>query len=152
MQANAPLTIQGQGIPSIVLDISGKLMKNGYQAFIVGGAIRDSLLGFEVKDWDVATDATPEKIYYLFPGMTIFHLKHGTVTLVYRGKNFEVTAFRGKEGFGHSIEEDLAHRDFTFNALAYDIINRRIIDPFGGKKDMANKVGRAVMNPFERFQ
>ncbi|NOQ96033.1 MAG: HD domain-containing protein [Desulfobacterales bacterium] len=152
MQANAPLTIQGQGIPSIVLDISRKLMKNGYQAFIVGGAIRDSLLGFEVKDWDVATNAMPEKIYDLFPGMTRFHLKHGTVTLVYRGKNYEVTAFRGKEGFGHNIEEDLAHRDFTFNALAYDIINRRIIDPFGGKKDMANKVVRAVLDPLERFQ
>jgi tRNA nucleotidyltransferase (CCA-adding enzyme) len=152
MQTNAPLTIQGQGIPSIVLDISGKLMKNGYQAFIVGGAIRDSLLGFEVKDWDVATNAMPEKIYDLFPGMRRFHLKHGTVTLVYRGKNFEVTAFRGKEGFGHSIEEDLAHRDFTFNALAYDIINRRIIDHFGGKKDMTNKVVRAVLNPLERFQ
>jgi tRNA nucleotidyltransferase (CCA-adding enzyme) len=151
MQANAPLTIQGQGIPCIVLDISGKLIKNGYQAFIVGGAIRDSLLGFEVKDWDVATNAMPEKIYDLFPGMTRFHLKHGTVTLVYRGKNFEVTAFRGKEGFGHSIEEDLAHRDFTFNAMAYDITNRRIIDPFGGKKDISEKVVRAVLNPFERF-
>jgi len=146
------LTINSEKIPSIVLDISGKLMKNGYQAFIVGGAIRDSLLGFKVKDWDVATNAMPEKIYDLFPGMTRFHLKHGTVTLVFRGKNFEVTAFRGKEGFGHSIEEDLAHRDFTFNALAYDIINRRIIDPFGGKKDMANKVVRAVLNPLERFQ
>ena len=151
MQASAPLAIQGQGIPSIVLDILGKLMKNGYQAFIVGGAIRDSLLGFEVKDWDVATNAMPEKIYDLFPGMTRFHLKHGTVTLVYRGKNFEVTGFRGKEGFGHSIEEDLAHRDFTFNALAYDIISKRFIDPFGGKKDMANKVVRAVLNPLERF-
>ena len=151
MQASAPLAIQGQGIPSIVLDISRKLIKSGYQAFIVGGAIRDSLLGFKVKDWDVATNAMPEKIYDLFPGMTRFHLKHGTVTLVYGGKNFEVTTFRGKEGSGHSIEEDLAHRDFALNAMAYDITNRRIIDPFGGKKDMANKVVRAVLNPLERF-
>jgi len=146
------LTINRERIPGIVLDISEKLMKNGYQAFIVGGAIRDSLLALEVKDWDVATNAMPEKIYDLFPCMTRFHLKHGTVTLVYRGKNFEVTAFRGKKGFGYSIEEDLAHRDFTFNALAYDIIHRRIIDPFGGKKDMANKVVRAVLDPLERFQ
>jgi tRNA nucleotidyltransferase (CCA-adding enzyme) len=151
MQAKAPFTITSQVIPCSVLDILRRLMKSGYQALIVGGAIRDSLLGFEVKDWDVATNAMPEKIYDLFPGMTRFHLKHGTVTLVYKGKNFEVTAFRGKEGFGHSIEEDLAHRDFTFNALAYDVINRRIIDPFGGRKDIAGKVVRAVLNPLERF-
>ena len=152
MQASAPLAIQGQGIPSIVLDISQKLIKSGYQAFIVGGAIRDSLLGFEVKDWDVATDAIPERIRELFSDITSFFLKHGTVTLVYRGKNFEVTAFRGKKGFGHSIVEDLAHRDFTFNAMAYDIANRRIIDSFGGKKDISEKVVRAVLNPLERFQ
>jgi len=153
MQANAPLTItiQGQKIPSIVLHISQRLMENGYQAFIVGGALRDSLLGSRAKDWDVATDATPERVHDLFGEMTRFDLKHGTVTLVSRGRHFEVTTFRGTEGYGGSIEEDLAHRDFTFNAMAYDITHKRIIDPFGGKEDMKKKVVRAVLDPIDRF-
>jgi tRNA nucleotidyltransferase (CCA-adding enzyme) len=139
-------------IPDIVLKISERLIKNGYQAFIVGGAIRDSVLGCQVKDWDVATDATPDSIHDLFPEMTRFNLKHGTVTLVSEGSHFEVTTFRGTEGFSLRIEEDLAHRDLTINAMAYDITNKRIIDPFGGQRDIEGKVVRAVLNPSERFQ
>jgi len=146
------LTINSEKIPDIVLDISGKLLKNGYQAFIVGGAIRDSLRGCQAKDWDVATNAKPDRIRDLFPEMTSFNLKHGTVTLVFKGRHFEVTTFRGGGGFGESIEEDLAHRDFTVNAMAYDITNKKIIDPFGGEMDMTKKVVRAVLNPSERFQ
>jgi poly(A) polymerase/tRNA nucleotidyltransferase (CCA-adding enzyme) len=138
-------------IPDMVLDISQRLTKSGYQAFIVGGAIRDSLLGLRAKDWDVATDAKPDNIHDLFPEMTRFNLKHGTVTLVSEGRHFEVTTFRGTEGFSLHIEEDLAHRDFTFNAMAYNISNKRIIDPFGGKEDMKDKVVRAVLNPLDRF-
>ena len=151
MQANTPLTIQGQKIPSIILDISRRLIENGCQAFIVGGALRDSLLGCQAKDWDVATDATPERVHDLFREMTRFDLKHGTVTLVSRRRHFEVTTFRGTDGYGVSIEEDLAHRDFTFNAMAYDITHKRIIDAFGGKEDMKKKVVRAVLNPLDRF-
>ena len=145
------MTIIRQKIPDIVLNISKRLMENGYQAFIVGGAIRDSLLGCQAKDWDVATNAIPDRICDLFPEMTSFNLKHGTVTLVSEGSHFEVTTFRGSGGFGESIEEDLAHRDFTFNAMAYDIINKRIIDPFEGKQDIKKKLVRAVLNPIERF-
>ncbi len=151
MQDKVSLTIEGKKIPHTVLNISRKLMKNGYQAFIVGGAIRDSLLGCPAKDWDVATDAKPDRIRDLFPEMTSFNLKHGTVTLVFKGRHFEVTTFRGTGGFGASIKEDLAHRDFTFNAMAYDITNKKIIDPFGGKVDMTKKIVRAVLNPSERF-
>jgi tRNA nucleotidyltransferase/poly(A) polymerase len=146
-----PLTINKEKIPDIVLDISQRLIKNGYQAFIVGGALRDSVLGTQAKDWDVATNAMPDRIRDLFPEMTSFNLKHGTVTLVSKGKHFEVTTFRGSGGFGLSIEEDLAHRDFTFNAMAYDITHKRIIDPFEGKQDIKKKVVRAVLNPSERF-
>jgi len=135
----------------MVFNISKRLLKNGYQAFIVGGAIRDSLLGCQVKDWDVATNAMPDRIRDLFPEMTSFNLKHGTVTLVFRGRHFEVTTFRGTEGFSLRIEEDLAHRDFTFNAMAYDIANKQIIDLFGGQRDIEGKVVRAVLNPIERF-
>jgi len=147
-----PLTINNENIPEIVWKISERLIKSGYKAFIVGGAIRNSMLGCQVKDWDVATDATPDKIRELFPEMTRFNLKHGTVTLVSEGRHFEVTTFRGTEGFSSSIEEDLAHRDLTFNAMAYNISNKRIIDPFGGKADISKKVVRAVLNPSERFQ
>ncbi len=151
MQDKKPLAIEGQKIPSIVLDISRRLIESGYQAFIVGGALRDSLLGSHAQDWDVATDARPEKIHDLFREMTRFDLKHGTVTLVFRRRHYEVTTFRGTGGFGSSIEEDLAHRDLTFNAMAYDITSKRIIDPFGGKGDIVKKVVRAVLNPTERY-
>ncbi|UCF73958.1 MAG: CCA tRNA nucleotidyltransferase, partial [Deltaproteobacteria bacterium] len=151
MQDKKGLTIEGQRIPSIVLDISRRLTEGGYQAFIVGGALRDSLLGYQAKDWDVATNARPDRIHGLFPDMTRFDLKHGTVTLVFRRRHFEVTTYRGTGGYGASIEEDLSHRDFTFNAMAYDVTSKRIIDPFGGKKDIIKKVVRAVLNPKERY-
>jgi tRNA nucleotidyltransferase (CCA-adding enzyme) len=152
MADKAPLYMQGRRIPDTVLHISRRLIENGHRAYIVGGALRDSLLDFQIKDWDVATDATPDIIHKLFAEATRFNLKHGTVTLVYKGRHFEVTTFRGKGGFGHSIEEDLAHRDFTFNAMAFDTTQKRIIDPFGGRKDMAEKVVRAVLDPLERFE
>ena len=145
------MTINREKIPAIVLDISRRLIKSGYQAFIVGGALRDSLLGSHAQDWDVATDAPPEKIHELFPEMTRFSLKHGTVTLVFKGRHFEVTTFRGTEGYGVSIEEDLSRRDFTFNAMAYDITSKRIIDPFGGKEDIGKKIVRAVLNSIKRY-
>ncbi|MFO8165407.1 MAG: CCA tRNA nucleotidyltransferase [Desulfatiglandales bacterium] len=132
--------------------ISERLIKSGYQAFIVGGAIRDSLLGCQINDWDVATNATPNIIRGLFPELTSFTLKHGTVTLVSQGRHFELTTFRGIDGFSSSIDEDLAHRDFTFNAIAYDINAKRIIDPFGGQRDIEEKLVRAVLNPSQRFQ
>jgi len=146
------LTIQAQKIPDTILKISKKLIKSGHQAFIVGGAVRDSVLGRQVKDWDVATDAKPDRIRGLLPEMISFNLKHGTVTLVSNGRNFEVTTFRGIGGFSSRIEEDLAHRDFTFNAMAYDIAHKRTIDPFEGKQDIKKKLVRAVLNPSERFQ
>lgn len=152
MQDKHRLAIQAQQIPPVVLDISRRLMGKGYQAFIVGGALRDSLLGQQAQDWDVATDARPEDIHELFSDMTRFDLKHGTVTLVFRKRHCEVTTYRGTGGYGASIEGDLSHRDFTFNAMAYDITNKRIIDPFGGKEDMTRNVVRAVLNPIERYK
>lgn len=153
MKTHTSLIIEDDRIAPAVLDISRRLTRDGYQAFLVGGAIRDFLLGFQAKDWDVATNATPEIIRDLFPTTKSFHLKHGTITLVIEGTHFEVTTFRGPEGgIGSSIEEDLAHRDFTLNAMAYDLIGARIIDPFGGAEDIRRKVVRAVLNPIERFQ
>jgi poly(A) polymerase/tRNA nucleotidyltransferase (CCA-adding enzyme) len=144
-----PLAIDKDKIPAVVSGITTKLLANGYQAFLVGGAIRDFLLGVQAKDWDVATNATPEEIRRLFSTTRSFHLKHGTITLVAGGKHIEVTTFRAPAG---GIEEDLAHRDFTINAVAYDLMGERIIDPFGGMKDIRRKVVRAVLDPIGRFR
>ncbi len=153
MKTHASFILEGHRLPPAVLEISRRLTGDGYQAFLVGGAIRDSMLGFQAKDWDVATNATPEIIRDLFPATKSFHLKHGTITLVIGGRHFEVTTFRGPEGgISSSIEEDLAHRDFTINAMAYDFMEGIIIDPFGGRQDIRRKVVRAVLNPKERFQ
>jgi len=145
-------TINKTSIPDKVLEISNTLITNGFSAFIVGGAVRDSLLGFHVKDWDVTTNASPDKIKKLFHYMKSFSLKHETVTLVSRGYHFEVTTFRGKENCAASIEEDLSHRDFTLNAMAYGIVDKAIIDPFQGQRDIRKKIIRAVGDPLERFQ
>jgi poly(A) polymerase/tRNA nucleotidyltransferase (CCA-adding enzyme) len=145
--------IQDDRIPAPVWEISQRLTKGGYQAFLVGGAIRDFLLGFQAKDWDVATNATPETIRHLFPTTRCFRLKHETITLLIGGTHYEVTTFRGPGGgIGSGIEEDLAHRDFTINAMAYDLIGLRIIDPFGGMEDIRRRVVRGVLRPIERFQ
>ena len=152
MQDSTSLAIQGQVIPDFVLSITRRLIEHGHRAYIVGGALRDALLGNEPKDWDVATDAAPDRIHHLFHDLTRFDLKHGTVTLVYQRRHYEVTTFRGATGFGQNIEEDLAHRDFTFNAMAYDTTHKRSIDPYNGRSDLTGRVVRAVLNPSERFQ
>jgi len=152
MQDNTSPAIEGQTVPDFVLSITRRLIQHGHQAYIVGGALRDALLGNEPKDWDVATDAAPNTIHHLFHDLTRFDLQHGTVTLVHQRRHYEVTTFRGETGFGPNIEEDLAHRDFTFNAMAYDTTDGKTIDPFDGRSDITRKVVRAVLNPSERFQ
>jgi len=105
-----------------------------------------------VTDWDITTSAPPEAIKSLFQDIRSFSLKHETVTLVKRGEHYEVTCFRGSDGQGKTLEEDLSHRDFTINAMAYDAREKRIIDPYGGRKDISRKLIRAVVNPEKRFQ
>jgi len=152
MQDNTSPAIEGQTVPDFVLSITSRLIQHGHQAYIVGGALRDALLGNEPKDWDVATDAMPNTIHHLFHDLTRFDLKHGTVTLVHQRRHYEVTTFKGKIGFGRNIEEDLAHRDFTFNAMAFDTIDGKIIDPFNGRGDITGRLVRAVLNASERFR
>ena len=103
-------------------------------------------------DWDVATSAPPEAIKSLFQHVTNFSLKHGTITLVHEGRPFEVTPYKGSGHFGTHITEDLGHRDFTINAMAYDAVKEEVLDPWGGRKDIERKVVRAVRDPKERFQ
>lgn len=151
-------------IPEDVLDVFQKLNLQGHQAFMVGGWVRDSLLGRFAKDFDVATDARPEQVQTLFKGFAVpTGLKHGTVTVLTKEKTpVEVTTFRSdglcSDGrhpdavrFVQTIEEDLARRDFTMNAIAWDPLAQRFVDPFRGRFDLDRRLVRAVGDPKERF-
>jgi poly(A) polymerase/tRNA nucleotidyltransferase (CCA-adding enzyme) len=155
-------------IPKEVESTVSRLEKAGFEAFIVGGCVRDILLGAEPGDWDVATSAKPEEIQKVFPE-SFYENKFLTVTVLTESKNpklkeIEITTYR-KEAkytdkrhpdevrFAGSLEEDLARRDFTVNAMAVtlDKAARKIRDPFGGQKDLKTKTIRSVGDPQERF-
>lgn len=138
----------------------------GYQAYLVGGCVRDLLLGTKPKDWDICTDASPEKVMEIFKKTIPTGLQHGTVTVVLGEgveNHFEVTTFR-VEGeytdgrrpeevvFVKNVEEDLARRDLTINAIAFNPISDEIIDPFKGMEDLEVGFIRAVGSPEERFK
>ncbi|PTM58743.1 CCA tRNA nucleotidyltransferase [Desmospora activa] len=138
-----------------------KLERAGYQAFLVGGCVRDRLRGVEPADYDVATDAHPEAVMALFPGTAPTGLAHGTVTVTAEGAAVEVTTFRREAGYSDhrrpdevqfvsDLTEDLARRDFTINAMAEDL-RGQVMDPFGGQEDLKRKTIRAVGEPLERF-
>lgn len=147
------------------VDVCAILQNQGHQAFIVGGCTRDLLLGLTPKDWDITTDASPKQVMQLFPKTIPTGLQHGTVTVCWGEgveNHFEVTTFRVegeyKDGrrpeevtFVKNVEEDLARRDLTINAIAYDPIHRRIVDPFEGEKDLRMGIIRAVGDPLIRF-
>jgi tRNA nucleotidyltransferase (CCA-adding enzyme) len=138
--------------PDFVKTVLGRLHRRGHEAYIVGGAVRDVCMNQHVTDWDITTSAPPEAIESVFHDIKRFSLKHETVTLVEQSRHYEVTCFRGQDGRGETIEEDLSHRDFTINAMAYDMATKRIIDPYGGRKDILRGLIRAVGNPEDRFR
>ncbi len=116
---------------------------------MVGGAVRDALLGRPASDWDVATSASTALIRKLFGEYRPFTLKHATVSLVHGGRLFEVTPFRGA---GRSLRQDLAARDFTLNALAWTPRGNRVLDPWGGRADIAGGLIRATVSPADRLR
>lgn len=132
--------------PAQVLEIISRLDQAGHGAFIVGGALRDLILGRPVQDWDVATSASPAQVSALFPRVIPTGARHGTVTVRLEGQNIEVTSFRGK-----SILEDLSHRDFTLDAMAYDPRSNSILDPYRGKQDAEAGLLRAVGEASQRM-
>lgn len=151
-------------LPKVVTDFLNLFKKNGFQIYIVGGAIRDLLLKKEVNNWDFATDARPEEIIKLLPD-SFYDNKFGTVSIPQEIEGekslFEVTTFRKEaeyKDFRHpekiewaeTIEKDLARRDFTINALAYD--GKELIDPYHGQEHLKKKLIVAVGNPEERFK
>ena len=135
----------------------------GYAAYAVGGCVRDSLLGRTAHDWDLCTSALPQQVMELFGAEHCIPtgLQHGTVTIKYGGQLYETTTFRTEGSytdgrhpdevqFVPDVREDLARRDFTINAMAYNAAEG-LVDPFGGQKDLQNGLLRAVGEPQQRF-
>lgn len=149
-------------IPSHVEYIIGKLNQNGYEAFAVGGCVRDTLLGRTPGDWDITTSARPEQVKALFRRTIDTGIQHGTVTVMLDRTGYEVTTYRidgeyedGRHPrqveFTSDLLEDLKRRDFTINAMAYSH-ETGIVDAFGGMEDLEKRVIRCVGEPMERFE
>lgn len=153
-------------VPAEVSKVSQGLREAGYEAYLVGGCVRDLLIGRDPKDWDVTTNATPEQIQAVFPD-SFYENDFGTVGVKTGSDSpalaiIEVTPYRtesaysdkrrpDKVEFGASLPEDLARRDFTVNAIALDESKGQIIDPYEGQKDIKDKLIRAVGIATERF-
>ncbi len=140
------------------------LKSSGQEAYIVGGSVRDMIMGIEAHDYDITTSATPDQIKKAFWGFTVIEtgIKHGTVTFLYEKEPIEVTTYRidgdykdsrhpESVEFTKKLDQDLSRRDFTMNALVYNE-DEGIIDLFGGKSDIENKIIRAIGDPEKRFQ
>ena len=149
-------------IPQEVRKVSDLLSKAGFEHFLVGGCVRDILLGREPKDWDITTEATPEEIQEVFPD-SFYENAFGTVGVKTEMGIIEVTPYRLESGYtdarhpdkvewGTRLEEDLARRDFTMNAIAYDLKTGEVVDPYEGRKDIERKVIRTVGSAEERFR
>lgn len=151
-------------IPQEVIAVGRTLNARGHQAYLVGGSLRDLILGRTPSDYDIATDARPEEVAALFPRTVPVGVAFGSVLVEAGTWGFvDVTTFRkdleyvdgrrprGVE-FGASIEDDLARRDFTVNALAWEMGDGRLVDPFGGLQDLREGIIRAVGDPARRFR
>ena len=150
-------------MPESVSMVLNRLLGAGYDAYVVGGALRDMLLGRAAHDWDVATSALPEETARIFSDLSVIKtgLQHGTVTVLVDHEPIEVTTFRIDGDyldarhptgvtFTRCIEEDLARRDFTVNAMAYNNM-RGLVDLYGGRQDLSNGLIRAVGQAEKRF-
>ena len=149
-------------LPPLLIEFGKIFSSAGFKAYLVGGAVRDMFMKKPAHDWDVATNATPQDVIKLFKFVVPTGIEHGTVTVHYKGVEIEVTTFRTESGYSDgrhpdsvnyaaTIEEDLARRDFTMNAIAASLEDGLIVDPYGGHEDIKNKVIRTVGLPHERF-
>lgn len=149
----------------IILDEAKKIIKqleeNGFEAFFVGGCVRDYVLNKKAKDWDITTNALPEDIKKIFDNTIDTGIEHGTVTVVLNKKNFEVTTYRidgeycnfrhpKQVFFSDKIYEDLSRRDFTINAIAFNE-EKGFVDPFFGLEDIKKRIIKGVGEPNKRF-
>lgn len=143
--------------------LSSTLVENGFECFLVGGSVRDLVMGIPVYDYDFATNAHPSQVMKLFKKVVPTGIKHGTVTILMRHSQYEITTYRtdGKYTDGRhpdavtystSLKEDIQRRDFTINGLAYNVLGNEVIDYTDGMKDIEQKVIRTIGDPLERFR
>ena len=148
-------------VPADAEQIIEKLNEHGFEAYVVGGCVRDSLLGKEPEDWDITTSAKPEEVKAIFSRTIDTGIQHGTVTVMLNRQGYEVTTYRvdgeyedGRHpksvDFTTSLLEDLKRRDFTINAMAYNG-REGLVDAFGGMEDLENRVIRCVGSAVNRF-
>lgn len=149
-------------IPKTIKTFSSVFHEHGHHLYIVGGAVRDHLLGRESSDFDFATDALPGEVMAMFRHVIPTGIEHGTVTVLYAGEQFEVTTFRTETGYSDSrhpdevhfvrdLSEDLSRRDFTMNAIAVDTQGGSYIDEHEGMRDIEDRYIRAIGDPHTRF-
>ena len=149
-------------VPPAVSRFARVLTDAAHAAYLVGGAVRNLLQGRPPSDWDIATDATPDRVQRLYRRTIPTGIRHGTVTVLFAGERFEVTTFRTEAtysdgrrpdsvSFAGTIEEDLARRDFTINAMAMDLASGALRDPHGGRADLAARRLCTVGSARERF-
>lgn len=169
--------IEIKSIPSYILEVYKKLASNDYEVYLVGGCVRDLLLKRNITDWDMTTNATPEQILKLFPD-GFYDNQFGTVGIALATEQLsedikkgviEITTYRTEKNYtdnrhpeivewGKTLEEDLQRRDFTINAIALSLMTNdqlpivKLIDPFNGKKDLEQKMIKAVGDPNQRFK
>ncbi len=146
---------------NIALQIIQTLRQNGHEAYFVGGSVRDLLLKKNPKDFDIATDAVPDRVKALFPRTIPVGAQFGVMIVVEGGENFEIATFRADHGYQDgrrpsSVEftnakEDAIRRDFTVNGLFYDPVTKKVLDWVGGQKDLKKKIIRAIGDPKKRF-
>ncbi len=149
-------------VSKTIREFASVFKDNGFELYVVGGAVRDFLLGLENHDYDFCTDALPEQVIKIFKKTIPTGIEHGTVTVLFKGNSFEVTTYRTESDYTDSrhpdsvryvrnLAEDLSRRDFTVNAFAANCNDGKITDLFEGEKDLKNKIIRAIGNPEERF-
>ena len=148
--------------PRYVRQVLTTLQARGHLACLVGGCVRDMIMGVHPHDWDVSTSALPEEVMEIFPRTLPLGLRHGTVTVILQSRKVEVTTFRSETSYSDhrhpdavqfvgDLTADLSRRDFTMNAIAIPP-DGLIVDPFGGVQDIQNKLIRCVGEPERRFE
>ena len=149
-------------IPEILKKMNRIFEENGFEAYLVGGAVRDTILGKTASDWDLTTNAKPQDVIRMFRRVIPTGIAHGTVTVHFMKKEIEVTTYRcdGKYSdgrhpdeiqFASNIEDDLSRRDFTINAIASSLKDGSVVDPFSGESDIKAKTIRTVGKAYDRF-
>ena len=156
------LKLKTYPVPDVIQEFASIFTKNSHQLYIVGGAVRDFFLCRPISDYDFCTDATPEQVIEMFRSVIPTGIKHGTVTVRFRGNSFEVTTFRTEGPYSDQrhpdnityvsdLADDLSRRDFTINAIAVNCSNGQIIDLYQGKNDIQVGIVRAIGDPIQRF-